>query len=49
MGFKLSSINPMVISGDTIYAIDINSKLMSIDRWENFFGQFLDQKKVILK
>ena len=29
---KLSSINPMVISGETIYVIDINSKLMSIDK-----------------
>ena len=29
---KLSSISPMVISGETIYVIDINSKLMSIDK-----------------
>ena len=29
---KLSSISPMVISGETIYVIDINGKLMSIDK-----------------
>ena len=41
----------MVISGETIYVIDINGKLMSIDKVSGkLLGQFnLDQKKVILK